>query len=1423
MSEAAMLGSSPTACQGTEGPQSAGQPFAHRRQRWPILFFILLFFTTAASKEDQSFLNTVSAVGWPTGNVTTISTEKPTNLGHAQWGQPKTDWSFSRLFNQTGVSQRNASQSHISPPQHLDALSDDRKSIRRSYSTLASIHSMGTSLQDMVSSTGTESLGTIEGRSRFLPSSIEGTAQSSDASKFFISRSHNLSGPTSVPSHVPNSRKTLFVQTAKYNEEYDTAGLVATPTDVIIPITHPFSSLWGSARYPVETTAHVAMPTSATSTKYQSEETSGVPTQQQMEPLSLSWSSRGRISRRIELREVFPPSVAIARSHLDQENSTAIHPSEERVTASPPIHSLVAGVSSSAQQSTLDSILQGSQQLEVSFTMPLTNSSPPGSSTLAFSLDVANNESDQMVPGPTDTIPSSVATTPRHKVSLGVAQLAFATATVGLLKEANPQSSMLKEYSESFPTTSSFGTSKEDEVSLTSYNMLNSSLVEVIKLEPKGNASSIVEGYIDPSVSTISKGETDTPSISVNFLNHQTSSPFSTLLSGNAKTRLRVSFQTDLLDTAAHTTDYGKLLDTQYYGRKRQVTASMEEIPTSNSPLTAMETDSVRKLTSVQPVDALSKRGTGATPLSSLSSTTFLSKMWQTSKESSEPEPIADSLVTKVFSLGTTKNDSVPSFPHLDIGDVLHPIGATSTRLTYTDLPEGHTTSAPLESFGSPSVEQKLPSPSEFRPTVSLPGLMESDRSLVTPSHHSSSSSITFIPFPRISVPESTSKTFINITEGHLVRKGQVISTGTKSFNATPLSLESRNTVDGIALSLPTKVPRIGLSSSSVMVTMENALGHQVIGTSTANNIQTIGRTTLSIHSSRFSTSSNSNVPAYPSSVLQTKSNQAAPIFSASTTLWTIQRTLPVESKSTCRNISCPASIFTPPQNISAQSMTSQPLLTRKFLSTIFGTMEPKKNMTLADAKVSRSEEIETTMLSRTKIVTGVQHDHSSQQPRSKFTTSPLNQSVKENLTLSKFASTVPAMRVLSLWFRLIKINYTYSLMNKSSESYKKLEKEIKLTLKKILSTYENFLHARVLRFMNGSVIVESQVVFQATGLLPTPSDIIRTIVTGLESRRIDAFFDWRIDVRSLRSNGFSLKNLEPEKLAVFFSLLEMGSISTFDDKNFVQEHLESLKIKMKLLLGTRYAVHLISLVDKRNTQGGVDINGNIFIKSDSHVDVHWILKALIGLSNVSVDLISLSINGSKLSLQVFPVSFLITNRIFNEKMLDRSSVERQNIAKDLSDTLTRILGKYKSLLQVAIRRITGGSLVCYGDVIFQQPAPSNKDVLQTLAFSVDPKDYLDSSSFQVDRFSFTVAGAGLEPSLKESDVPVYAIVLIIIFLLAVIAVPTFLWLPKALARRGKITINRESDAGVDIEAFELDNPGYQATVEEAKTEDSCN
>lgn len=48
---------------------------------------------------------------------------------------------------------------------------------------------------------------------------------------------------------------------------------------------------------------------------------------------------------------------------------------------------------------------------------------------------------------------------------------------------------------------------------------------------------------------------------------------------------------------------------------------------------------------------------------------------------------------------------------------------------------------------------------------------------------------------------------------------------------------------------------------------------------------------------------------------------------------------------------------------------------------------------------------------------------------------------------------------------------------------------------------------------------------------------------------------------------------------------------------------------------------------------------------------------------------------------------------------------------------------------------------MCHGDVIFQPSAPSSMDVLKTLVDSVGPNDALAGSHFQVDPYSFIVAG----------------------------------------------------------------------------------
>lgn len=50
--------------------------------------------------------------------------------------------------------------------------------------------------------------------------------------------------------------------------------------------------------------------------------------------------------------------------------------------------------------------------------------------------------------------------------------------------------------------------------------------------------------------------------------------------------------------------------------------------------------------------------------------------------------------------------------------------------------------------------------------------------------------------------------------------------------------------------------------------------------------------------------------------------------------------------------------------------------------------------------------------------------------------------------------------------------------------------------------------------------------------------------------------------------------------------------------------------------------------LSSRNSQGDLDISGEVLVNTDIHVDVGWALRALMTLANFSVDVSSLAING---------------------------------------------------------------------------------------------------------------------------------------------------------------------------------------------------
>ncbi|XP_072837763.2 uncharacterized protein LOC110090533 isoform X3 [Pogona vitticeps] len=1061
------------------------------------------------------------------------------------------------------------------------------------------------------------------------------------------------------------------------------------------------------------------------------------------------------------------------------------------------------------------------------------------SSTVESFLDLANSSITQLAkvnPTPAPH-PDGVGST-GFNFSLAIDQLDPDTTAFSTPTEVNvfprQKSSELKEHLTGSDMTSPplyLDTTKEHkDSSLVTYDMMSASLGEGPKLEMKEGISPVGEDHTDPRVvstpdiTNVKSGATSFGS-GLQSWQPPTLLPLSTLNHRDVRTEYSVPLvQVSPSKTMSSTVSYKETVDTEVSRRKEEITAAAAEVAVFSELLltTFRDTPRVRlssSLISEEPEVGLGgqhytlprKRSETTTPTPLDSSFVPTSRIMSSSKEP-KPETLVVSLTTKkatgtIAHTLTPETDAVlASHPYLNREEVTLPTGPAFAGLAHANLQTGSPTSSPVAEFLSEtSPEWNSTTPSSLYDVASLLNLPEPEESSVVPAHSSLSLSFTSLGSTNSSLPASNLKIH---TERLMARKEQVVSVVTEMslslqeelWRSSSTSPTTASTVYRGAPLLPTKMLHLDLDTATVAPT-------EVVPLTTAV-------TSLDIHRPHYADSSGSKAPVY-TSISEAQSTQVVTVSSSSTAPLTDQKSLPVDVNSVpCSNISC--MVRTPPvpsQNTSAQpSISYQPSLTKKVSASMLGSAEGRKNVpsTVNISEMTILKEISTMALLSGKTVTLIQGGYALEERVSKFKNPVMSRSArKEHLTpLGISASPVPAVHILPLWFRLTGINYTESLENKSSESYMKLEKEVKLTLNKMLSNYENFLQTNVLRFLNDSLFVLSEAVFRAGPTVPTPSDTIRTIVTEVETKRLDAFFDWRIDVQSLRSNGISLSNLEPETLALSFTVLGLRPWLTLDS-------LESLRKKVIFLLGARYTVQNISLVEIRNIEAGIDISGEIYIDTNIHVDIGWALQALMGLSNDSVDLTSLSINGSRLSLRVFPVSFLVTNRIFDEKMMDRSSAEHQDLVRDLTDVLMHILGKYKNFLQVAIRDITGGSLVCHGDVIFQPPAPTSKDVLQTLALSVGPKDYLDSSGLQVDPLSFTVAGDGLDPPFTNLGIPSYGVAVIILCVLVLIVLPILALLPKILGRKDKIIISRAHDPEAGVETFELDNPGFRSAVEE--------
>ncbi|XP_035755405.1 COMM domain-containing protein 4 [Egretta garzetta] len=378
-------------------------------------------------------------------------------------------------------------------------------------------------------------------------------------------------------------------------------------------------------------------------------------------------------------------------------------------------------------------------------------------------------------------------------------------------------------------------------------------------------------------------------------------------------------------------------------------------------------------------------------------------------------------------------------------------------------------------------------------------------------------------------------------------------------------------------------------------------------------------------------------------------------------------------------------------------------------------------------------------------------------------------------------------VHVLPLWFRLLGIAYTEALSSRASGSYRELEEEVRLMLNQMLSTYETFLQANVLKFMNGSVIVQGEALFRGNAPAPTNSHLIRTVIT--EARRGRSIFSWQLEPQSVQSGGFSLENLDPEKLSISLIVFQLGRSRT--------DALERLVSKVTWSLSALYPVRNFTIIQLRNLTGDLEITGDLYLDTIIHADVAEILQALTALTTCSVDLTSLSVEGSRLHLQVYPLSFLITNKRFSEDLLDPLAVEHQELIRDLGDMVARALKDHKSFLQVVIRGFLPGSLICHGDMVYQHPAPTSLEVLEALVLSVGPNKAFAGSEFQVDPYSLAVGEDTLEPPPPEPGFPEYGVAIMVVCGLCIVTGPIVLLVYEKIL---KLTSDAKLESG-DVKA----------------------
>eukprot|EP00062_Callorhinchus_milii_P002697 gi/632939097/ref/XP_007907640.1/ PREDICTED: mucin-4-like [Callorhinchus milii] len=361
--------------------------------------------------------------------------------------------------------------------------------------------------------------------------------------------------------------------------------------------------------------------------------------------------------------------------------------------------------------------------------------------------------------------------------------------------------------------------------------------------------------------------------------------------------------------------------------------------------------------------------------------------------------------------------------------------------------------------------------------------------------------------------------------------------------------------------------------------------------------------------------------------------------------------------------------------------------------------------------------------------------------------------------------------------FTILNRSYTAFLRNRSSSVYRDLESLVRQTMDQIFQARygDSFLETKILNFVNGSIKVTSEAMFQHGASQPSSSDVVRTLVTHVYKDLLPA--ELQIDASSVVCNGYSLSNLEPEKLFVEFTALSTGFGPSSGKPTFYQDLLQHVRTWVVQSLEEWYPVQEFNIDRVRHIQGDVNVHGTALLNTSGHVDDVQALKNLHSLVNHSVDLRSLKVNGAGVSLHVLPISFAITSREYNSTLRDSRSADYCSLGRAVVEALQRILEEeYGHFKQAVIKHFRRGSIIATSDLIFLNTPPSRSDVLDLFSRSA-PKGLLAGTDFEVDSYSFSVGGARLQRPYTYVHFPGFGIAIILMCGISLLLFPAMVYL----------------------------------------------